>query len=207
MEVYIVTARIIPFNRELHPKNTQELQNLYLSLEPDQRKLLFASTALAADILGIRRRTLQLWIKKRFALAIRTGKKYQVYLPAVKRYISEGSTRNWRNSRNAPIARSVSAEFSQSNSTQIQTAMAGICSEEEGKKGAESEDALLTNRERQIACLISENQANKEIAQNLNISISTVKTHVHQILRKLGLRKRSHLEKYKASGIKPDINV
>ncbi len=49
----------------------------------------------------------------------------------------------------------------------------------------------LTNRERQITQLISKNLSNKEIAEKLSIGVGTVKTHVHQILKKLGLQRRA----------------
>lgn len=49
----------------------------------------------------------------------------------------------------------------------------------------------LTRRERQIAVLIGEGLSNKEIAQDLRIGPSTVKNHVHNILEKLRVRRRS----------------
>ncbi len=55
---------------------------------------------------------------------------------------------------------------------------------------------LLTNRECQIARLVSDNLTNKEIAGELNIGLGTVKTHIHQILKKLDLQKRVQLSKY-----------
>jgi DNA-binding NarL/FixJ family response regulator len=48
----------------------------------------------------------------------------------------------------------------------------------------------LTNRERDIQCLIAEGLANREIALRLNIGTHTVKTHVHHILEKLSLHSR-----------------
>lgn len=48
----------------------------------------------------------------------------------------------------------------------------------------------LTKRELQITHLIAEGLANKEIAQRINIATHTVKSHVHNILKKLGLRTR-----------------
>jgi DNA-binding NarL/FixJ family response regulator len=59
----------------------------------------------------------------------------------------------------------------------------------------------MTKREREIVELIAEGLANKEIAHNLNISIYTVKSHVHNILEKMALNTRvqiaihSHTEK------------
>jgi two-component system, NarL family, nitrate/nitrite response regulator NarL len=49
----------------------------------------------------------------------------------------------------------------------------------------------LTARERQIVALIDEGLSNKEIAARLCIGVSTVKNHVHNILDKLGVRRRA----------------
>ena len=51
--------------------------------------------------------------------------------------------------------------------------------------------ALLTRREREIAVLIGQGLSNKEIAIDLHIGPSTVKNHVHSILDKLNVRRRS----------------
>jgi DNA-binding NarL/FixJ family response regulator len=49
----------------------------------------------------------------------------------------------------------------------------------------------LTGRERQIAQLVGDGLSNKEIAHRLGISPATVKNHVHTILDKLELTRRS----------------
>lgn len=49
----------------------------------------------------------------------------------------------------------------------------------------------LTSREDQIAVLVTDGMSNKEIAQALRISPATVKNHVHSILEKLELSRRS----------------
>jgi two-component system, NarL family, nitrate/nitrite response regulator NarL len=49
----------------------------------------------------------------------------------------------------------------------------------------------LTGREREILALIDHGMSNKEIAAKLYIEVSTVKNHVHNILEKLGARRRS----------------
>jgi DNA-binding NarL/FixJ family response regulator len=53
------------------------------------------------------------------------------------------------------------------------------------------EPEALTRREREIAVLIGEGLSNKEIAKDLKIGPSTVKNHVHNILEKLRVRRRS----------------
>jgi DNA-binding NarL/FixJ family response regulator len=50
--------------------------------------------------------------------------------------------------------------------------------------------ANLTARELQIVELIDEGLSNKEIASRLCIGLATVKNHVHNILDKLGVRRR-----------------
>ena len=49
---------------------------------------------------------------------------------------------------------------------------------------------LLTPREHEIAVLVSRGFTNKAIARQLGLRIPTVKSHVHQVLRKLGLSSR-----------------
>lgn len=48
----------------------------------------------------------------------------------------------------------------------------------------------LTQREKQIAKLVSGGCSNKQIATKLNIEVSTVKNHVHNILVKMGVDSR-----------------
>jgi two-component system nitrate/nitrite response regulator NarL len=60
-------------------------------------------------------------------------------------------------------------------------------------RSRESSDpaSALTLRELEIVRLIDEGQSNKQIAQRLCIELSTVKNHVHNILGKLGVQRRS----------------
>ena len=51
----------------------------------------------------------------------------------------------------------------------------------------------LSARERQIAALIDQGCANKEIATALGVEVSTVKNHVHNILEKLGVARRGQV--------------
>jgi DNA-binding NarL/FixJ family response regulator len=56
--------------------------------------------------------------------------------------------------------------------------------------------ARLTKREKQVMGLISDGFTNKEIAQTLEISTSTAKSHVHNILEKLSLSTRVQIAKH-----------
>jgi len=51
----------------------------------------------------------------------------------------------------------------------------------------------LTRREREIAELIGDGLSNKQIARRLSIELATVKNHVHNILRKLGVSRRDQI--------------
>jgi DNA-binding NarL/FixJ family response regulator len=49
----------------------------------------------------------------------------------------------------------------------------------------------LTRRELDVLTLIVDGQTNSEIAQNLSISENTVKNHVHNLLKKMGVKARN----------------
>jgi len=53
--------------------------------------------------------------------------------------------------------------------------------------------AELTPRELDVVTLVGEGRANKEIARELGIGERTTRTHVSNILRKLGLTSRTQL--------------
>jgi DNA-binding NarL/FixJ family response regulator len=57
-------------------------------------------------------------------------------------------------------------------------------------RAPESPEAL-TDRETDVLRLLAEGQANKEIARSLHIGEKTVKTHVSNILTKLGVQSRT----------------
>lgn len=54
----------------------------------------------------------------------------------------------------------------------------------------------LTDREKEVLILVAKGKSNKEIAQELTVSITTVKSHVTNILRKLDLPSRTQAAIY-----------
>lgn len=58
------------------------------------------------------------------------------------------------------------------------------------------ESVHMTKREKQVIELIADGSTNKEIAQKLNLSTYTVKSHVHNILEKLALNTRVQIAKH-----------
>ena len=67
-------------------------------------------------------------------------------------------------------------------------AMVGIFS---GPTTLSSSATDLTNREREVYELLAEGRTNREIGSALFISEFTAKTHVANVLRKLGVRSRT----------------
>jgi NarL family two-component system response regulator LiaR len=64
------------------------------------------------------------------------------------------------------------------------------------KRSASHEVEGLTEREREVLLLIAEGRSNKEIGDELHISIKTVKTHVSNLLMKCDLEDRTQLAIY-----------
>lgn len=64
---------------------------------------------------------------------------------------------------------------------------------------------VLTHREQQVVDCISRGMTNKEIANELNIALHTVKSHVHNLLDKLALRTRLELAKHALAGKQPAV--
>lgn len=60
-------------------------------------------------------------------------------------------------------------------------------------RGPRDRPAHLTGREYEVGRLLARGLSNKEIATSLGIAVSTTKNHVHNILTKLGLRRRAEV--------------
>jgi DNA-binding CsgD family transcriptional regulator len=56
--------------------------------------------------------------------------------------------------------------------------------------------SLLTNRERQVLCLIGQAKNTKEIAHLLNLSVHTIGSHRKRLCAKLNLRSSTELALY-----------
>ncbi len=63
-------------------------------------------------------------------------------------------------------------------------------------KGESASQIPLTGRQREVVKLLAEGKSNKEVAGELGISVKTVETHRHQIMRKLRMRSFSDLVRY-----------
>jgi NarL family two-component system response regulator LiaR len=61
------------------------------------------------------------------------------------------------------------------------------------QRSLQGEDEGFTVREKEVLLLIADGKANKEIADELHISIKTVKTHVSNLLMKCELEDRTQL--------------
>jgi DNA-binding NarL/FixJ family response regulator len=72
--------------------------------------------------------------------------------------------------------------------------LSGFCQSSNGTTGAIG--ALLTPRERQILQLVSEGHSNKLMSRRLGISVKTVETHRHAVMRKIGAASLADLVRY-----------
>lgn len=64
------------------------------------------------------------------------------------------------------------------------------------EREAQSPDSNLTPREHEVLALIAAGLSNREIADRLGVSLSTVQTHYAHLIEKLNLRNRTELVKY-----------
>lgn len=64
------------------------------------------------------------------------------------------------------------------------------------KRAAQPDEEGLTEREKEVLLLIADGKTNKDISDELHISIKTVKTHVSNLLMKCELQDRTQLAVY-----------
>ncbi|WP_211746837.1 response regulator transcription factor [Paenibacillus sp. Marseille-Q4541] len=64
------------------------------------------------------------------------------------------------------------------------------------QKTVRDDDSGMTEREREVLLLIAEGKSNKDISEELHISIKTVKTHVSNLLMKCEMDDRTQLAIY-----------
>jgi DNA-binding NarL/FixJ family response regulator len=62
-------------------------------------------------------------------------------------------------------------------------------------------ESPLTDREQEIAALVTQGLSNKDIAQALSVSANTIRSHISNILRKLKLANRTQLAIYFKDGV------
>ncbi|MFF0278654.1 response regulator [Streptomyces sp. NPDC004330] len=73
----------------------------------------------------------------------------------------------------------------------LQPEVAGALLAQDDSHGGTGRGSTLTEREREVLCLIADGRSNREIARALVLSEKTVKTHVSNILMKLDLADRT----------------
>ena len=64
------------------------------------------------------------------------------------------------------------------------------------KRGLEDSYDLLTDREKQVLQLLAEGRSNKEVANVLNVGVSTVETHRMNLMQKLNLHSTADIVLY-----------
>jgi len=64
------------------------------------------------------------------------------------------------------------------------------------QRGLQDSYDLLTERERQVLQLLAEGRANKEVAQVLNLAVSTVDSHRANLMQKLNLHSTAEIVLY-----------
>ncbi|MEM7580299.1 MAG: response regulator transcription factor [Cyanobacteria bacterium P01_A01_bin.80] len=92
--------------------------------------------------------------------------------------------------------RNIHSGYSQLASGILERLVSNIPVQSKPKKSVDSLLKLLTPRESEVAHLVAVGATNQEIAKELFISESTVKTHINSIFNRLNLKNRAQLAIY-----------
>jgi DNA-binding CsgD family transcriptional regulator len=111
---------------------------------------------------------------------------YPIYVPLVDDVGVIGAMRFSLTEDASPTLRTELARFA--GHVSIRLAKLGICAAE-----AESRIASLTTRQLQVARLAMADRTNREIADELGLSIDTVKKHLKDVFERLGIVARTEL--------------
>jgi len=68
---------------------------------------------------------------------------------------------------------------------------AALLTQRQQYRRAKGRFGMLTKRETEVLCLISEGYQNKSIAEKLSLSEHTIKLHIHHVISKLGVSNRT----------------
>lgn len=66
------------------------------------------------------------------------------------------------------------------------------------RQGVRNKIYQLSPQERKVASLLIEGKSNKEIAHELHVEVSTVKSHIYKLFNKLEIRSRNEVMQYKS---------
>lgn len=99
-----------------------------------------------------------------------------------------------KDSESSVLKRAITAVFE--GETYIEPSLTPLLKERLEKLHSQSEDEVLTRREIEVLKLLAEGLFNKEIAYKLSISEKTVKNHVSNIFKKIGVSDRTQAAVY-----------
>jgi two-component system, NarL family, nitrate/nitrite response regulator NarL len=77
--------------------------------------------------------------------------------------------------------------------TEISSGLLRALFEMDGQGAAAASGTQLTRREGEVLHFLGRGMSNKEIARELNLSTATIKHHVHGVLRKLNMTRRTQV--------------
>lgn len=124
-----------------------------------------------------------------------------VYLPKdnsnkTNHVLSENNTKKYLNNRNLKVFTDNGAKLFPVNTENKRNPYLITDTINEVNHLSMFNSIKFTNRQRQVIELVADGYSNKEIAVKLNLSVYTVKSHVHSILVKSSLSTRVQIAKY-----------